>query len=155
MARMLMSRLTGRENFVSQLADELHIPENEPQALSVLKAVLHGIRNRITPTCSLHVMEQLPANVKTIYADGWKSDATRARAFEYDDFVTEVSKNCYGAPIRAVSNNADCEDAVYAVFKVLKKNLSYGEYSDMMAYLPISLRLHLTDYTMEGQSAIY
>ena len=143
---------TQGNHFVSQLALEMDMPENNTHALRVLKAIFHGIRSRITPASSMHLIHQLPMAVKAIYVDGWDIDRPHIQAFDFDDFITEVYR-VYGSNFHyAMSRKVEVESAVHAVFKVLKKNLSDGEYSEMMTYMPVGLRLHLVDYLMEGQS---
>jgi uncharacterized protein (DUF2267 family) len=138
--------------FVSQLASELDMPENNAHALRVLKAIFYGIRSRITPASSMHLIHQLPMAVKAIYVDGWDIDRPHMKAFDFDDFIAEVNRSYSKSFHQPISRKAEVEGAVHAVFKVLRKNLTDGEYSEMMTYMPVGLRLHLVDYLMEGQS---
>jgi uncharacterized protein (DUF2267 family) len=143
---------TQGNHFVSQLAFEMDMPENNNHALRVLQSVFHGIRSRITPASSMHLIHQLPMAVKAIYVDGWDIDRPQKHSFDYDDFVEEVNRSYSKSFHQSIRRKAEVEEAVHAVFKVLKKNLTDGEYSEMMTYMPVGLRMHLVDYLMEGQS---
>ena len=153
MTTQLNRYATQGNYFVAQLASELDMPENNGHALRVLRAVFHTIRKHLTPSVSLHLLSQLPMAVKSIYVDGWRIDAPKQQPdFDYEAFIDEVYKVSDGYQFKPFCRKAEVEDSVKAVFRVLKHNLSDGEYIDMMAYMPISLRLYLNnDYMFERQ----
>lgn len=146
---------TQGNQFVAQLANELDMPQNQAHSMRILRSVLHGIRNRITPAASTHLMAQLPMAVKAIYVDGWDAGFPQKRVFDYEDFIDEVYRSCGYSRSQTLVRKAEVENSVIAVFKVLKKNVSDGEYADVMSYMPVALRLTLIDYMMEGESFIH
>lgn len=147
---------TQGNQFVAQLATELDIPENNTHALRILRAVFQTIRKHLTPAASMHLLAHLPMAVKSIYVDGWNIDAPRQYVFDYDEFIDEVYKSSGGSQYKPFCRKVEVEESVQAVFRALKRNLSDGEYGEMMSYMPVSLRLYMnSDYIFEGQSYFY
>ena len=148
---------TQGNHFVAQLATELDMPEKNGHALCVLRAVFHTIRTHLTPDVSMHLLSQLPMAVKGIYVDGWRMDAPKKYDFDYEEFIDAVYRSAAsGSQYKPFCRKCEVEESVQAVFRVLKRNLSEGEYMEMMDYMPISLRLYLnSDYMFEGQSYFY
>ena len=147
---------TEGNQFIAQLATELDMPENNTHALRMIRAVFHTIRKHLTPATSMHLLAHLPMAVKAIYVDGWDMEYPRHNAFDYEDFIDEVYKSSGGARLKPFCKKQEVEDSVYAVFKVLKANLSASDYSEMMSFMPVSLRLHMnSDFIFEGQSYFY
>jgi uncharacterized protein (DUF2267 family) len=143
---------TQGNHFVTQLADELGMPENKTHTIRILRAVLHGIRSRITPASSMHLIYHLPMAVKAIYVDGWDIDNPQKPPFDYDVFLQEIYSTRGEYTAKIFTQKSEVEESIHAIFRILKRNLSDGEYTDMMSYMPIALRLNLIDYLMEGQS---
>ncbi len=138
--------------FIGQLADELDLSDNKTHALRIFRLVFHGIRSRITPAESLHLIYHLPSAVKAVYVDGWNIDFPQNRQFDYEEFVDEIFKSPDNTPHKLFVKKSDVEVALNALFRALKRNLSGGEFTDLMAHLPVTLRLHLVEYMMEGQT---
>ena len=153
MTTVLNRYATQGNHFVAQLATELDMPENNSHALRVLRAVFHTMRTHLAPSVSMHLLSQLPMAVKSIYVDGWRIETPKQNVFDYEEFIDEVLNTSGGSQYKPFCRKAEVEESVQAVFRVLKHNLSDGEYMDMMDYMPISLRLYLNnDYMFEGQS---
>ena len=152
-----LNRYASQGNqFISQLATELDMPENNTHALRVIRAVFHTIRKHLTPAVSMHLLAHLPMAVKAIYVDGWNMEYPQKTVFDYEEFIEEVYKTSGSAQIKPFCRKSEVEESVVAVFNVLKRNLSEGEYSEMMSFMPVSLRLYMnSDYIFEGQSYFY
>ncbi len=52
------------------IAKQLHFAD-EHHAYSALRAVLHALRDRLTPESAVHLGAQLPMLVRGIYYEGW------------------------------------------------------------------------------------
>ena len=52
--------------FVSEVATEFGEPENFEQADRIMTAVLHTLRDILTPEESIHLISQLPMMIKAI-----------------------------------------------------------------------------------------
>jgi uncharacterized protein (DUF2267 family) len=139
--------LKGNE-MLKQLAEELGIPDDRDRALNVLKAVLHGIRNRITPEQSAQFIAQLPMMIKGIYVDGWQIGKHQKRVATFDKFVEEVYQLGGGYKGYSFDDVMDAERGIQVVFSVLKRYISEGEFNDILTTMPAELRFQLTDFLM-------
>lgn len=106
----------------------------------VLKSVLHALRNRITPQESSQIMAQLPMALKALYVDGWKMSTLHKSIHTIDDFADEVIMEAGRTAWRDFSGKADALLGIRAVMKVLAEFIAPGEFSDLAAVLPQSLR---------------
>ena len=136
--------------FLSQLADELYMPDDKGRAVHVLKAVLHGIRNRISPEESSQFMSQLPMMVKAVYVDGWQIGKHQKRITNFEDFIDEVYDLGSGYKGLAFGDRFETIKCIQAVFNVLKNHISEGEFNDILASMPVKLRSALLDLLMSS-----
>lgn len=126
--------------FLKEVANELQMPEDPGRALRILRAVLHGLRDRIPPQESLQMISQLPMYIKAIYVEGWKWAPNNNSIRHIDDFVQAVKVH------DGISGDYDFEDPehteeyIKAVFRVLQRHVSEGEIADVVATLPTELR---------------
>jgi uncharacterized protein (DUF2267 family) len=141
---------THGNEFLSQLADELYMPNEKERVLHILKAVLHGLRNRISPEESSQFISQLPMMVKAVYVDGWQIGKHQKRVSTFEDFVVEVFDLGGGFKGLAFSEHQNVIRGIQAVFNVLKKHISEGEFNDVLASMPIKLRSDLLDLLMSN-----
>ena len=131
--------------FLSQLADELNMPKNKTRTLHILKAVLHGIRNRISPEESAQFMAQLPMLLKAVYVDGWQIGKHQKRINTLEEFVDEVYDLGGAYKGLAFGDRIEAERGIQSVLKILKNYISEGEFNDILASMPTKLRSDLLD----------
>jgi uncharacterized protein (DUF2267 family) len=105
----------------------------------VLRAVLHALRNRITPQESIQFISQLPMAIKALYVDGWKMSTLHKSIHTIDELSDEVIMEGGRTAWRDFSGKADAMLAVRAVMKVLAEFISPGEFADLAAVLPKGL----------------
>lgn len=122
--------------FVKEVAQELKTPEDINHAGRVLTAVLHAIRDTITPEESLHLISQLPMWVKAIYVDEWKLSRPPGRIRHMSDFINDVRGNSGRTAGRDFGNDEETRTTIEAVFRVLKRHVSEGEIEDIKSQLP-------------------
>lgn len=139
--------LKGNE-VLKQLAEELMMPGENARMVNIFKAVLHGIRNRITPEESTQFIAQLPMMFKAIYVDGWTIGKHQKRINSFDKFVEEVYELGGGYKGYTFGDIVEAENGIQAVFTVLKQFVSEGEFNDILATMPEVLRSELLDYLM-------
>ncbi len=103
---------------------------SEEEALSVLRAVLHQLRDRLTLDEGVQFAAQLPTLVRGIYYEGWlprhvpdKSVATR------QDFLDALT-------MRLLPHRLAPEPMAKSVFALLAHHLDPGEISDVIGQLP-------------------
>ncbi len=106
---------------------------NETEALAVLRAVLHQLRDRLTPQETVDLGAQLPIIVRGIYYEGWRPSKTPEKLRSADEFLEGVSAKLVPHPIGA-------EDATRDVLALLTVTLDEGEIIDVIGQLPASIK---------------
>jgi uncharacterized protein (DUF2267 family) len=142
--------LTQGNQVLSELADELNMPKDKARALHILKAVLHGIRNRISPEESSQFISQLPMLLKAIYVDGWQIGKLQKRVSNLEEFVDEIYDLSGGYKGLAFGDRVEVERSIQSVFKILKQYISEGEFNDVLASMTPKLRAALLDMLMSS-----
>jgi uncharacterized protein (DUF2267 family) len=61
------------------------------EAYSVMRAVLHALRDRLSPAGAMRLAAQLPLLLKGVFVEGWRPDETPIRSRTADDFVERVA----------------------------------------------------------------
>lgn len=128
------------EKFVAEVAKELGVPEATDKGGRVLRAVLHTLRNKITPQESLQLIAQLPMLIKAIYVDGWKISPEAMKIRHAGDFIEAVREAGGQGLYHEFTTDNEVEKAIRAVFRVLKNHVSEGEIKDVLGILPEELR---------------
>jgi uncharacterized protein (DUF2267 family) len=116
--------------WLQELSGELGWDDLDATLLA-LRAVLHALRDRLTPNEAVQLAAQLPLLLKGVYFDGWRPSATPAKARNRDEFLAQVRR-----PLVRGIPEADPEDVTRAVFKVLDDHVSGGEIADVRNMLP-------------------
>jgi uncharacterized protein (DUF2267 family) len=106
---------------------------DEAVAYSVLRAVLHQLRDRLTPEEVVDLAAQLPLIVRGVYFEGWRPAKTPAKVRSKEQFLTGVAKKLHPHPISV-------EPAVRDVFALLAHHCDPGEIGDVIAQLPAELK---------------
>lgn len=133
------------EQFIHEVAAEMKTPWDMIKAVRMTRAVLHALRNRLTPATSLQLIAQFPMLLKAIYVDGWKIGHEAKTTRHLGDFLEAVREE--GGPGLHSDFVTDYEvtQAIHAVFNVVKKHVSEGEIKDVLATLPAELRPLMVD----------
>jgi uncharacterized protein (DUF2267 family) len=117
--------------WVNELARDLDW--NEQSAFRLLKAVLHTLRDWLSPEEMADLSAQLPTLIRGIYFEGW-SPAKPAGERTKRDFVIRV-RDSFG-----YEQEIDTDKAVAAVFKLLERHISHGEIVQVRNSMKKSLR---------------
>ena len=108
--------------------------EDRHRAYSVLRAVLHALRDRLIVDEAVNLGAQLPMLIRGFYYEGWRPEV---RPFKYrhkEEFFAQVAKTLPGM------EQAELERAVRAVFKVLSSQVTGGEIAQVRDQLPAEVR---------------
>lgn len=124
--------------FVREVAVELGDARNMQQAERVMTAVLHTIRDILSPEESLHFISQLPMLVKAMYVNGWHFHP-RSRIRSAADFVECLMLQCPRTAPRDFGDDEIALRKTHAVIRVLKRHISAGEIRDVMNQFPEAL----------------
>lgn len=128
------------EQFIKEVAAATKAPADVEKAGRHLRAVLHALRNRLTPSESLQLISQFPMLIKAIYVDGWRISNEARQMRTLGDFIEAVREEGGRATLNDFVTDREVEHAIHAVFKVLKTHVSAGEIQDIVATLPEELR---------------
>jgi len=121
------------QEWLKELSENGDLADSQ-EALSVLRAVLHHLRDRLTMDEAVDLGAQLPTIVRGIYYEGWHHAATptKDRHLEYfvDDIFRQLPPQFPVDPLKVVRG----------IFEILWEKLDPGEFDKLMGHLPVSLR---------------
>ena len=120
-------------NWLSEIADEIGQPDAQV-AYHALRGVLFAMRDRLPVEEAMDLAAQLPALVRGVYFEGYKTSDKPLSYRDRDTFLERVTDELQ------VSNGADPEVAVRAVFTVLNEHISPGEIEDVRRALAEQIR---------------
>ena len=107
---------------------------NETEALSVLRAVMHQLRDRLSIEETAQFSAQLPMLVRGIFYEGWQPTHVPDKSVRtQQDFLDGVRK-------RLLPHRLPPEPMVKTVFAILSHHIEPGEISDIIGQLPDSLK---------------
>ncbi len=104
------------------------------QSYSVLRAVLHVLRDRLTVDEAVNLGAQLPTLIRGFYYEGWRPSGRPVKFRHKEEFLQAVIK------LYPSLAEGDCEQAVIAVFQLLSGHISSGELRHVREQLPPELR---------------
>lgn len=104
---------------------------DEEEAYSSLRAVLHSLRDRLPVDETAHLAAQLPMLIRGMFYEGWKPSSVPDKIRSEENFIKNV-KNSLGN----AQNPTDPEIATRAVFKLLCSHISEGEINHIKSALP-------------------
>ena len=104
------------------------------QAYSVLRAVLHTLRDRLTIGEAADLGAQLPTLVRGLYYEGWRPAGHPPKIHHKEGFLQHVKQLHPGLA------DDDRERAVRAVFRLLAGHVTGGELKQVKDQLPADIR---------------
>jgi len=106
---------------------------DESAAYSVLRAVLHQLRDRLTLEEAVDLGAQMPLIVRGLYFEGWSPHKVPRKIRSKQVFLDELSKDIlpYTYPV---------EWAVTTVFGLLARHCDPGEIADVKGQLPDDIK---------------
>ncbi|MCX7760549.1 MAG: DUF2267 domain-containing protein [Hydrogenothermaceae bacterium] len=127
--------------FLKELAQEIGVPDDRDRAGRILRTVLHVLRDRLTLEESFDLISQLPMCIKAIYVDGWKPKPVPDKSIKsVEDFVQAVLEHDARAAGKDFGNEEHALQMIKAVFRVIKRHVSDGEFQDIKGDLPKHLK---------------
>ena len=94
----------------------------KPLANTLLRETLHAIRDYLTPDEAADLAAQLPVLVRGVYYDGWVPSKTPVKPRNKADLLARIDARFQKDPLD------DTERAVSAVFDLLRRHVSWGEF---------------------------
>lgn len=119
--------------WLGELMDQLHW-EDKHRAYIALRAVLHGLRDRLCVDDVVALGAQLPMLVRGFYYDGWHPSGKPNRQRSVEEFLSHISDNL------RIDGSIDARQVTHEVFALLKKHVTKGEIHSLQAVLPGSFQ---------------
>lgn len=120
------------QEWLKELRDNADL-DDEATALSVLRAVLHQLRDRLTLEEAIEFGAQLPTLLRGIYYEGWRPSRTPERIRSKQKFLDEVLMKLLPRPVPP-------EQAVRDVFALIAHHCDPGEVSQVIGQLPADIK---------------
>ena len=120
--------IQGLQEWLKELRDKGELAD-ERAPYSVLRSVLHQLRDRLTPEEAVDLGAQLPLIVRGLYFEGWRPYRVPRKIRSKQKFLDELSKEIlpFTYPV---------EWAVTTVFSLLAHHCDPGEIADVIDQLP-------------------
>ena len=103
---------------------------DQNQAYTALRAVLHGLRDRMPVGEASDLASQLPMLIRGFYYEGWKPALAPNKERSTEDFVNHVQQS-----LRS-NTEVDPGHAVQAVLALLNGKISEGQMAHLKQVLP-------------------
>jgi uncharacterized protein (DUF2267 family) len=120
------------QEWLKELRDNADLAD-EAEALSVLRAVLHQLRDRLSPDEAIELGAQLPVFVRGIYYEGSKPARPPQRERSKEKFLDE-------GLMKLLPRRLEPEAAVKDVFALVAHHCDPGEVGDVIAQLPTDIK---------------
>jgi uncharacterized protein (DUF2267 family) len=120
------------QEWLKELRDNAGLAD-EAEALSVLRGVLHQLRDRLTPEEAIELGAQLPVIVRGIYYEGWRPSRTPEKVRSRQQFLDEVT-------MKLLPRRIAPEAAVRDVFALIAHHCDPGEVGDVIGQLPSEIK---------------
>jgi uncharacterized protein (DUF2267 family) len=108
--------------------------QDRHQAYSALRAVLHALRDRLTPEEATHLGAQLPMLIRGFYYEGWHPSDKPLRYRHKEEFLAHVKEQLPKVEV------SELEKIISAVFDELSKQMPNGEIKQTRDQLPADIR---------------
>ncbi|HRO49531.1 MAG TPA: DUF2267 domain-containing protein [Hyphomicrobium sp.] len=120
------------QEWLKELRDNADF-ETETAALSVLRVVLHQLRDRLTPDEAVQLGAQLPTVLRGVYYEGWRPARTPERIRSKEQFLDAIET-------KLLPRALPVERVVRDVFALLAHHCDPGEISQVIDQLPSGLK---------------
>ena len=120
------------QEWLKELRDNADLAD-EATASSVLRAVLHQLRDRLSVEEAVDLAAQLPTIVRGIYFEGWRPARTPQKVRSKQKFLDQVTLKLLPHPIPA-------EAAVRDVFALISHHCDPGEIGDVIGQMPAEIQ---------------
>lgn len=122
--------LEKTHQFINDVAEQINV-EDKHTVFMGIKAVLHGLRDRIPLEEAAQLGSQFPVMLAGFYYQGWKPAATPTKERTVSAFVDKVKGN-----LPQGDYPIEIEALITGVFAVLSQWVTKGEIIDVANMLP-------------------
>jgi uncharacterized protein (DUF2267 family) len=124
------STLQTTHIWLNDICEELGWARDPQRAYHALRSVLHALRDRLHPEEAAGFAAQLPLLVRGTFYEGWHPAGKPIKTRSISEFLAPVADAFRG------EKPSVPEEVTRAVFAVLKRHITSGEVSDIIAALP-------------------
>jgi uncharacterized protein (DUF2267 family) len=103
-------------------------------AYSILRAVLHALRDRIRPESAAHLGAQLPMLLRGLFYEGWDPTGKPSKERHEADFLAHIAREL------PFADATEVEQGLRAALDVLSKRIDRGAAVKLAAMFPLELR---------------
>jgi uncharacterized protein (DUF2267 family) len=128
----IANSLQKTQEWLKALRDNADL-EDEEEALSVLRVVLHQLRDRLTPEEAVELGAQLPIVIRGLYYESWRPSRTPERIRSRQAFLDEVT-------LKLLPRRHQPERAVRDVFALVAHHCDPGEIAQVIDQLPADIK---------------
>jgi uncharacterized protein (DUF2267 family) len=121
------------DQWLHELMNELNW-DDPHRAYAALRATLHTLRDRLTTTESAQLAAQLPLLLRGVWYEGWQPRDRPIAIRHAAEFHAAVEQE-----LRR-DGSIDVPATVRAVFTLLSRHISHGEFTDVVRNLPAEVR---------------
>jgi uncharacterized protein (DUF2267 family) len=125
-----MHSVEKTNQWLDELADELGRPEDRRYALSVLRGVLHALRDRLPVDDAAHLGAQLPELLRGVYYEAWRPSTTPHLYRDLAGFLDRVAREA------GLAGETEATYAAEATVRVMRRHVTAGELAKVRAVLP-------------------
>jgi uncharacterized protein (DUF2267 family) len=137
---MIFEKYAAKGNeIVKQIAQALGDPDGIDRAASILRSVLHALRNVMIPEEAVQFMAQLPVVLKGVFVDGWDLQQKK-KVRNMQEFLEEARKASGIAAARDFGNDQEAKRTIKEVINVLTRHFSEGQVEQTKDVLPKHLQ---------------
>lgn len=134
MSKEIFQETTNKANeLLNRLSDKLGWNDRPDQAYTLLRAVLHSLRDRLPPLEAIHLSAQLPILIKGVFIDGWKPMSTPVK-MNRQGFLTSVREKF------PLDTEQSTEELIKIVSKELFTSVDKHELEKIKKILPEDIR---------------
>ena len=127
--------------FLKEYSKEMNLGTEKEKAGRIFSAILHALRDIITPQESLQFMAQLPMFLKGVYVNGWALKKEKPKIKRMAEFIDLVRKHDGVAAINDFEYSDEvAERYIDTTFIYLRRYISLGEMEDIRDVLPKDLK---------------
>ena len=118
--------------------------EDRHHAYSTLRAVLHGLRDRIGPESAAHLGAQLPMLLRGLFYEGWDPTDKPTKERHEEAFLAHIARELPRA------QEGEVERGTLAVLDVLSKHIDQGAAVKIAGMFPQELRQFWPAYIQDA-----
>lgn len=119
--------------WLNELCDDLD-GFDRPAAYRLLRETLHATRDLLSVDEAADLAAQFPVLVRGVYYEGWDPSRTPVKARRKEDLIARVEARFDKTPLD------DPDRAVAAVFDLLRRHVSFGEFDQVRGAMRKSVR---------------